>query len=42
MDEIAALTPTFKGVSFKKLDELGSIQWPCDDESPNRHADYAH
>jgi formate dehydrogenase major subunit len=34
MDEIAALTPTFKGVSFKKLDELGSIQWPCDDEFP--------
>lgn len=34
MDEIAALTPTFKGVSFKKLDELGSVQWPCDDENP--------
>lgn len=34
MDEIAALTPTFKGVSFKKLDELGSIQWPCNDEAP--------
>jgi formate dehydrogenase major subunit len=34
MDEIAALTPTFKGVSFKKLDELGSIQWPCNDEFP--------
>jgi len=34
MDEIALLTPTFKGVSFKKLDELGSIQWPCNDEHP--------
>ena len=34
LDEIAALTPTFKGVSFKKLDELGSVQWPCDDEHP--------
>jgi formate dehydrogenase major subunit len=34
MDEIAALTPTFNGVSFKKLDELGSIQWPCNDEAP--------
>ena len=34
MDEVAALTPTFKGVSFKKLDELGSIQWPCNDETP--------
>ena len=34
MDEVAHLTPTFKGVSFKKLDELGSIQWPCNDEQP--------
>ncbi|CAN5915823.1 formate dehydrogenase subunit alpha [soil metagenome] len=34
MDEIAALTPTFKGVSYKKLAELGSIQWPCNDEAP--------
>lgn len=34
MDEIAALTPTFKGVSFEKLDKLGSIQWPCNDEYP--------
>lgn len=34
LDEIAVLTPTFKGVSFKKLDELGSVQWPCDDENP--------
>lgn len=34
MDEVANLTPTFKGVSFKKLDELGSIQWPCNDEQP--------
>ena len=34
MDEVASLTPTFKGVSFKKLDELGSIQWPCNDEQP--------
>lgn len=35
MDEIAELTPTFKGVSFDKLDELGSIQWPCNDEAPS-------
>jgi len=34
MDEIARLTPTFAGVSFAKLDRLGSIQWPCDDEAP--------
>jgi len=35
MDEIAALTPTFAGVSFKKIDREGSIQWPCNDEAPN-------
>jgi formate dehydrogenase major subunit len=34
MDEIAALTPTFAGVSFERLDEVGSIQWPCDDDAP--------
>ncbi len=34
MDEIARLTPTFKGVSYEKLDELGSIQWPCNDDAP--------
>ncbi|MBS7538538.1 formate dehydrogenase subunit alpha [Ancylobacter lacus] len=34
MDEIAALTPTFAGVSFKRLDELGSVQWPCNDANP--------
>jgi formate dehydrogenase major subunit len=34
MDEIAALTPTFAGVSYQKLDELGSVQWPCNDQAP--------
>ena len=34
MDEIAALTPTFSGVSFAKLDALGSVQWPCNDDHP--------
>ncbi|HEY1723063.1 MAG TPA: formate dehydrogenase subunit alpha [Magnetospirillaceae bacterium] len=34
MDEIAALTPTFAGVSYKRIDELGSIQWPCNDKAP--------
>jgi formate dehydrogenase major subunit len=35
MDEIALLTPTFTGVSYAKLDELGSVQWPCNDEAPD-------
>jgi formate dehydrogenase major subunit len=34
MDEIARLTPTFSGVSFEKLNRLGSIQWPCNDKAP--------
>jgi len=34
MDEIARLTPTFAGVSYAKIERLGSIQWPCNDEAP--------
>jgi len=34
MDEIAALTPTFSGVSFDFLDEHGSVQWPCTEAAP--------
>jgi formate dehydrogenase major subunit len=44
MDEIAALTPTFTGVSYGKLDRLGSIQWPCNaqapDGTPTMHVDH--
>jgi formate dehydrogenase major subunit len=34
MDEIAHLTPTFQGVSYEKIDRLGSIQWPCNSQAP--------
>ncbi|WP_229217724.1 formate dehydrogenase subunit alpha [Massilia forsythiae] len=34
MDEIARLTPTFAGVSYARLDALGSIQWPCTADAP--------
>jgi formate dehydrogenase major subunit len=34
MDEIATLTPTFSGVSFAMLDEVGSVQWPCNETRP--------
>jgi formate dehydrogenase major subunit len=34
MDEIAKLTPTFRNVSYAKLEELGSVQWPCNDSAP--------
>ncbi|MBL8301274.1 MAG: formate dehydrogenase subunit alpha, partial [Ideonella sp.] len=35
MAEIAALTPTFHGVSYEKIDRQGSIQWPCNDAAPD-------
>jgi len=34
MAEIARLTPSFAGVSYDKLDQLGSIQWPCNAAAP--------
>ncbi|MFN9878979.1 MAG: molybdopterin oxidoreductase family protein, partial [Planctomycetota bacterium] len=34
MAEIGRLTPTFTGVNYEKLDRLGSVQWPCNDEAP--------
>ena len=35
MKEISELTPTFKNVTYERLDEEGSLQWPCTDETPN-------
>lgn len=35
MDEIARLTPTFHGVSYARLEEKGSLQWPCNDDAPD-------
>ncbi|HET6376869.1 MAG TPA: formate dehydrogenase subunit alpha [Methylocella sp.] len=32
--EIAATTPSFAGISFAKLDEAGSVQWPCNEKAP--------
>ncbi|MFM2125606.1 MAG: hypothetical protein RL328_2057 [Acidobacteriota bacterium] len=34
MAEIARLTPTFTGVTYQKIDEMGSVQWPCNDKAP--------
>ena len=28
------LTPTFAGVSYEQLDEVGSVQWPCNEKAP--------
>jgi formate dehydrogenase major subunit len=35
MDEIAATTPSFANVTYDMLEERGSIQWPCNDKSPD-------
>jgi formate dehydrogenase major subunit len=35
MDEIARLTPTFAGVSFARLEEAGSLQWPVNEAHPD-------
>ena len=35
MDEIARLTPTFHGVSYEKIEHLGSVQWPCNAHTPD-------
>ena len=28
------MTPTFTGVSYAKIDEMGSVQWPCNAAAP--------
>ena len=35
MDEIARLTPTFAKVSYARLEEVGSLQWPATDKAPD-------
>jgi formate dehydrogenase alpha subunit len=29
MEEIARLTPSYGGIRYERLEELGSLQWPC-------------
>ena len=33
MQEIANLTPSFQGVSYEKIERLGSVQWPCNEST---------
>jgi formate dehydrogenase major subunit len=33
MQEIADLTPSFRGVSYEKIERLGSVQWPCNEHT---------
>jgi formate dehydrogenase major subunit len=34
LDEIARLSPAYKGMSFPLLERIGSAQWPCDENAP--------
>ncbi|WP_439528742.1 formate dehydrogenase subunit alpha [Pannonibacter sp.] len=34
MAEISLTTPSFAGVSYERLEELGSVQWPCNEKNP--------
>ena len=34
MEEIALTTPSFAGVTYEKIETMGSIQWPCNDAAP--------
>lgn len=33
MQEVADLTPSFRGVSYAKIERLGSVQWPCNEDT---------
>jgi len=34
LDEIARTSPAYSGMSFDKIDKLGSVQWPCNTDAP--------
>ncbi|MGI9024896.1 MAG: formate dehydrogenase subunit alpha [Burkholderiaceae bacterium] len=42
MAEIAALTPTFAGVSYAAIDRLGSLQWPCNEDTDEAGTSVMH
>ena len=42
MAEIAALTPSFAGVNYDKIDRLGSVQWPCNDSTEEAGTSIMH
>ena len=42
MDEIARLTPTFRGVDYDKITRLGSVQWPCNENTPEAGQETMH
>jgi formate dehydrogenase major subunit len=42
MQEIAALTPSFAGVTYEKIERLGSVQWPCNEHTEEAGTSLMH
>jgi formate dehydrogenase major subunit len=42
MQEIAELTPSFRGVSYEKIERLGSLQWPCNEDTEEAGTSIMH
>ncbi len=42
MREIAELTPSFAGVTYEKIDRLGSLQWPCNEHTEEAGTSLMH
>ena len=42
MAEVAALTPSFHGVTYEKIEKHGSVQWPCNDNTAELGTEIMH
>lgn len=42
MAEIASLTPSFKGVTYDKIEKHGSVQWPCNESTAELGTEIMH
>ncbi len=42
MAEIASLTPTFRGVTYEKIEAHGSVQWPCNEDTAELGTETMH
>ncbi|HOZ62991.1 MAG TPA: formate dehydrogenase subunit alpha [Burkholderiaceae bacterium] len=42
MAEIASLTPSFQGVTYAKIEQHGSVQWPCNEGTAELGTEIMH
>jgi formate dehydrogenase major subunit len=42
MAEVAALTPSFHGVTYEKIEKYGSVQWPCNKNTAELGTEIMH